>query len=91
MKYEIVTADDIAERLKVTRRSAVHRLYRLQQKHKAIRLDSPYAQVVCRYKLLVPMEELFATQKYRKPPMDPTIDWGKFCSDPFRLTKEVEE
>ena len=28
--------------------------------------------------------------KYRKPPMDPTIDWKKFCSDPFRLTKEVK-
>ena len=91
MKHEIVTADDLSKLLKVTRRSAVQRLYRLAQKHKAIRLDSPYAQVVCRYKLLVPMDELFATQKYRKPLMDPTIDWKKFCSDPFRLTKEVTE
>ena len=91
MKHEIVTADDLSKLLKVTRRSAVQRLYRLAQKHKAMRLDSPYAQVVCRYKLLVPMEKLIETQKYRKPLVDPTIDWKKFCSDPFRLTKEVTE
>lgn len=84
--YDIVTADDVSELLKVTRKSAVHRLYRLQQKHKVIRLDSPYAKVICRYKLLVPMEELFA-KKSNGLTQNPTVDWKKFCSDPFRMTK----
>lgn len=88
MKHEEITAEALAEILKVSRNSAVQRLYRLTLKHQAVRLNMPTKGAVCRYKLLVPMEKLIETQKYRKPAMNPTIDWKKFCSDPFRLTKE---
>ena len=91
MKHEEITAEALAEILKVSRNSAVQRLYRLTLKHQAVRLNMPTKGVACRYKLLVPMEKLIETQKFRKPKIDPTIDWKKFCSDPFRLTKEVTE
>lgn len=84
----LITAEALAEILKVSRNSAVQRLYRLSLKHQVVRLNMPTKGVVCQYKLLVPMQELFATQKYRNPKVDQTIDWVKFCSDPFKLTKE---
>jgi hypothetical protein len=87
---EEITAEDLAKILKVTRNSAVQRLYRLTLKHQAVRLNMPSKGAVCRYKLLVPMEKLIETQKYRKPPMSREVDWKKFCADPFGMAKKKE-
>jgi hypothetical protein len=43
-----------------------------------------------RFKLLVPKESLLHTQKFAGPKINREIDWKKFCSDPFRMTKEKE-
>jgi hypothetical protein len=64
---------------------------RLVKKNKAIKLNLPKPGVPSRFKLLVPMESLLKTQKFAGPKMNREINWKKFCSDPFRLTKEVAE
>jgi hypothetical protein len=38
----------------------------------------------------VPKESLLHTQKFAGPKMNRQVDWKKFCSDPFRMTKEKE-
>ena len=86
---EEVTVDDIAALLEVSRRSAIQRMARLVKRHKAIKLNMPSIGNPARFKLLVPKESLLHTQKFPGPKMNREIDWKKFCSDPFRLTKEV--
>ena len=88
---EEVTIDEIAKMLKVTRKSAIQRMSRLVKRNHAIKLNLPTKGVVCRYKLLVSKESLLHTQKFPGPKMNREIDWKKFCSDPFRLTKEAPE
>jgi hypothetical protein len=88
MKQEIVTIDDIVQLLEVNKKSAVQRMSRLVKKNQAIKLNLPKRGVPSRFKLLVPMESLLHTQKFAGPKMNREIDWKKFCSDPFRLTKE---
>jgi hypothetical protein len=41
-----------------------------------------------RFKLLVSKESLLHTQKFAGPKMNREIDWKKFCSDPFGMTKK---
>ena len=89
MKQEIVTIDDIVQLLEVNKKSAVQRMSRLVKKNQAIKLNLPKRGVPSRFKLLVPMESLLKTQKFPGPKMNREIDWKKFCSDPFRLTKEA--
>jgi hypothetical protein len=89
MKQEIVTIDDIVQLLEVNKKSAVQRMSRLVKKNQAIKLNLPKRGVPSRFKLLVPMESLLKTQKFAGPKMNREINWKKFCSDPFRLTKEV--
>jgi hypothetical protein len=88
MKQEIVTIDDIVQLLEVNKKSAVQRMSRLVKKNQAIKLNLPKRGVPSRFKLLVPMESLLKTQKFAGPKMNREINWKKFCSDPFRLTKE---
>ena len=89
MKQEIVTIDDIVQLLEVNKKSAVQRMSRLVKKNQAIKLNLPKRGVPSRFKLLVPMESLLKTQKFPGPKMNREINWKKFCSDPFRLTKEA--
>jgi hypothetical protein len=84
-----VTIDDIVQLLEVNKKSAVQRMSRLVKKNQAIKLNLPKPGVPSRFKLLVPMESLLKTQKFPGPKMNREINWKKFCSDPFRLTKEV--
>ena len=91
MKQEIVTIDDIVQLLEVNKKSAVQRMSRLVKKNQAIKLNLPKRGVPSRFKLLVPMESLLKTQKFPGPKMNREINWKKFCSDPFRLTKEVKD
>jgi hypothetical protein len=86
---EEVTVNDIAALLEVSRKSAIQRMSRLVKKNQAIKLNLPKPGVPSRFKLLVPKESLLHTQKFPGPKMNREIDWKKFCSDPFRLTKEV--
>ena len=83
-----VTIDDIVQLLEVNKKSAVQRMSRLVKKNQAIKLNLPKRGVPSRFKLLVPMESLLKTQKFAGPKMNREINWKKFCSDPFRLTKE---
>jgi hypothetical protein len=84
-----VTIDDIVRLLEVNKKSAIQRMSRLVKKNQAIKLNLPKPGVPSRFKLLVPMESLLKTQKFPGPKMNREIDWKKFCSDPFRLTKKV--
>jgi hypothetical protein len=84
-----VTIDDIVRLLEVNKKSAIQRMSRLVKKNQAIKLNLPKPGVPSRFKLLVPMESLLKTQKFPGPKMNREINWKKFCSDPFRLTKEV--
>ena len=86
---EEVTVDDIAALLEVSRKSAIQRMARLVKRNHAIKLNLPTKGVVCRHKLLVSKESLLHTQRFPGPKMNREINWKKFCSDPFRLTKEV--
>ena len=90
MKEE-VTIDQVAAFLQVNRKSAIQRMSRLVKKNRAAKLNYPKPGVPSKFLISMPLEELLKTQKYAMPLMDPTIDWKKFCSDPFRLTKEVTE
>jgi hypothetical protein len=83
-----VTVNDIAALLEVSRKSAIQRMSRLVKKKQAIKLNLPKPGVPSRFKLLVPKESLLHTQKFAGPKMNREIDWKKFCSDPFRLTKK---
>jgi hypothetical protein len=67
----------------------VQRMSRLVKKNQAIKLNLPKPGVPSRFKLLVPMESLLKTQKFSGPKMNREVNWKKFCSDPFRLTKEA--
>ena len=84
-----VTIDDIVRLLEVNKKSAIQRMSRLVKKNQAIKLNLPKSGVPSRFKLLVPMESLLHTQKFPGPKMNREINWKKFCSDPFRLTKEA--
>jgi hypothetical protein len=84
-----VTIDDIVQLLEVNKKSAVQRMSRLVKKRHAIKLNLPKRGVPSRFKLLVPVESLLKTQKFPGPKMNREINWKKFCSDPFRLTKEA--
>jgi len=84
-----VTIDDIVRLLEVNKKSAIQRMSRLVKKNQAIKLNLPKPGVPSRFKLLVSMESLLKTQKFAGPKMNREINWKKFCSDPFRLTKEV--
>ena len=86
---EEVTINDIVRLLEVNKKSAIQRMSRLVKKNQAIKLNLPKPGVPSRFKLLVPVESLLKTQKFPGPKMNREIDWKKFCSDPFRLTKEV--
>ena len=90
MKQE-VTIDEVAKFLQVNRKSAVQRMSRLVQKNKAVKLNYPKPGVPSKFLIRMSLDELLKTQKHAKKKMNPTIDWKKFCSDPFRLTKEVTE
>jgi hypothetical protein len=85
---EEVTVNDIAALLEVSRKSAIQRMSRLVKKNQAIKLNLPKPGVPSRFKLLVSKESLLHTQKFAGPKINREIDWEKFCSDPFRLTKE---
>ena len=85
---EEVTVNDIAALLEVSRKSAIQRMSRLVKKKQAIKLNMPTVGNPARFKLLVPKESLLHTQKFAGPKINREIDWEKFCSDPFRLTKE---
>ena len=89
MKYEEVTIDDITRLLKVNRKSAVQRMSRLVAKGSAIKIQFPKRGQQSKFLLKVPIESLLKTQKFAGPKMSREVDWKKFCSDPFRLTKEV--
>ena len=84
-----VTIDDIVRLLEVNKKSAIQRMSRLVKKNQAIKLNLPKPGVPSRFKLLVPVESLLKTQKFPGPKMNREINWKKFCSDPFRLTKEA--
>jgi hypothetical protein len=84
-----VTIDDVARLLEVTKKSAIQRMSRLVKRQHAIRLNLPKRGVPSRFRLLISVENLLHTQKFPGPKMNREIDWKKFCSDPFRLTKEV--
>jgi hypothetical protein len=88
---EEVTINDIVRLLEVNKKSAIQRMSRLVKKNKAIKLNLPKPGVPSRFKLLVPIENLLKTQKFPGPKMNREINWKKFCSDPFRLTKEAAE
>jgi hypothetical protein len=88
---EEVTINDIVRLLEVNKKSAIQRMSRLVKKNKAIKLNLPKPGVPSRFKLLVSMESLLKTQKFAGPKMNREINWKKFCSDPFRLTKEAAE
>ena len=85
-----VTIDDIVRLLEVNKKSAIQRMSRLVKKNQAIKLNLPKRGVPSRFKLLVPMESLLKTQKFSGSKMNREINWKKFCSDSFRLTKEVK-
>jgi hypothetical protein len=85
---EEVTINDIAALLEVSRKSAVQRMSRLVKKNQAIKLNLPKPGVPSRFKLLVSKESLLHTQKFAGPKMNREIDWKKFCSDPFGMTKK---
>ena len=91
MKYEEVTIDYIARLLKVSRKSAVQRMSRLVAKGSEIKIQFPKRGQQSKFLLKVPIESLLKTQKFAGPKMSREVDWKKFCSDPFRLTKEVTE
>ena len=86
---EEVTIDDIARLLEVSKKSAIQRMSRLVKRQHAIRLNLPTRGVPSRFKLLVSVEKLLQTQRFAGPKMNRQINWKKFCSDPFRLTKEI--
>ena len=88
---EEVTVNDIAALLEVSRKSAIQRMSRLVKKNQAIRLNLPKRGIPSRFKLLVSVEKLLQTQRFAGPKMNRQINWKKFCSDPFRLTKEAPE
>ena len=87
---EEVTVNDIAALLEVSRKSAIQRMARLVKRRKAIKLNMPSVSNPARFILLVSKESLLHTQKFPGPKMNREIDWKKFCSDPFRMTKEKE-
>ena len=86
---EEVTVNDIAALLEVSRKSAMQRMSRLVKKNQASKLNMPTVGNPARFKLLVPKESLLHTQKFAGPKMNRQVDWKKFCSDPFRLTRKV--
>ena len=86
---EEVTVNDIAALLEVSRKSAIQRMSRLVKKNQAIKLNMPTVGNPTRFKLLVPKESLLHTQRFAGPKMNRQINWKKFCSDPFRLTRKV--
>ena len=88
---EEVTVGDIAALLEVSRRSAIQRMARLVKRHQAVKLNMPSVGNPARFKLLVSKESLLHTQKFAGPKMNREVDWKKFCSDTFRLTKEVKD
>jgi hypothetical protein len=89
---EEVTVNDIAALLEVSRKSAIQRMAQgLLRRQQAIKLNMPTVGNPARFKLLVSKESLLHTQKFAGPKMNREIDWKKFCSDPFRLTKEAPE
>lgn len=90
MKYEEVTIDYIARLLKVSRKSAVQRMSRLVAKGDAIKIQLPKRGQQSKFLLKVPVKNLLKAQKFVGPKMSREVDWKKFCSDPFRLTKEVK-
>ena len=90
MKQE-VTIDEVAKFLQVNRKSAIQRMSRLVKNNRAVKLNWPKPGVPSKFLIDIPLEDLLKTQKHAKKKMNPTIDWKKFCSDPFRLTKEVTE
>jgi hypothetical protein len=85
MKQE-VTIDEVAKYLQVNHKSAIQRMSRLVKKNRAVKLNWPTKGTPAKFLIDMPLEELFATQKYAKKKMSPQVDWKKFCSDPFRLT-----
>jgi hypothetical protein len=85
---EEVTVNDIAALLEVSRKSAIQRMSRLVKKKQAIKLNMPTVGNPARFKLLVPKESLLHTQKFAGPKMNRQVDWKKFCSDPFGMTKK---
>jgi DNA-binding transcriptional regulator GbsR (MarR family) len=93
LENEEVCVDDIAKLLEVSRKSAIQRMSRLVKKNQAIKLNMPTVGNPARFKLLVSKESLLHTQKFGGgPKMNREIDWKKFCSDPFGMTKkEVTE
>jgi hypothetical protein len=88
---EEVCVDDIAKLLEVSRKSAIQRMARLVKRHQAVRLSMPTVGNPARFRLLVSKQSLLHTQKFAGPKMNREIDWKKFCSDPFGLTKKVRE
>ena len=88
---EEVTIDDIARLLEVSKKSAIQRMSRLVKRQHAIRLNLPTRGIPSRFKLLISVENLLQTQRFAGPKMNRQINWKKFCSDPFRLTKEAPE
>jgi hypothetical protein len=86
---EEVCVDDIAKLLEVSRKSAIQRMARLVKRHHAVKLNMPTVGNPARFRLLVSKESLLHTQKFAGPKMNREIDWKKFCSDPFRLTKKL--
>ena len=84
MKEE-VTIDQVAAFLQVNRKSAIQRMSRLVKKNRAAKLNYPKPGMPSKFLINIPLEELLKTQKYAKPKMNPHVDWGKFCSNPFNL------
>ena len=89
---EEVCVDDIAKLLEVSRKSAIQRMARLVKRHQAVKLNMPSVGNPARFRLLISKERLLHTQKFPGPKMNRESNWGKFCSDPFGMTKkEVTE
>ena len=91
LENEEVCVDDIAKLLEVSRKSAIQRMARLVKRHQAVRLSMHTVGNPARFRLLVSKQSLLHTQKFAGPKMNREIDWKKFCSDPFGLTKKVIE
>jgi hypothetical protein len=89
LENEEVCVDDIAKLLEVSRKSAIQRMARLVKRHQAVRLSMPTVGNPARFRLLVSKQSLLHTQKFAGPKMNREIDWKKFCSDPFGMTREV--
>lgn len=84
---EEVTIGEIALLLRVSHKSASQRMSRLVKKHGAVKLNWPTRGVPSRFKLLVPKESLLKTQKFMGPKMSREVDWRRFCSDPFNMSR----